>query len=109
MGRLCPECGEPPHYHSFCTRCCRLFMRRTRRKAQPMTAWSARRAACAARRAEMRPKILALKAEGLDLAAAAARLSITIENLRVTAHRMGIEPFPPRRRVRASALHEVAV
>ena len=23
--RLCPECGEPPHYHSFCTQCAKLF------------------------------------------------------------------------------------
>jgi hypothetical protein len=22
----CPECGEPPHYHSFCTLCAQLFM-----------------------------------------------------------------------------------
>lgn len=25
MKRFCPECGEPPRYHSFCTLCARLF------------------------------------------------------------------------------------
>lgn len=93
MDRLCPECGEPPHYHSFCTRCCKLFMRGTRHKTQLMPAWAARRAACAARRAEMRSKIEALKAEGLDLATAAERLAVTPLSLRVTTFRMGIAPF----------------
>jgi len=23
--KRCPECGEPPHYHSFCTLCAQLF------------------------------------------------------------------------------------
>lgn len=28
MTRLCPECGNPPAYTSFCTLCAQLFMDR---------------------------------------------------------------------------------
>ena len=27
MPGLCRECGNPPRYHSFCTRCAKLFSR----------------------------------------------------------------------------------
>lgn len=37
MSTLCPECGEPPHYHSFCTLCAKLFWSSERR-------WKRRRA-----------------------------------------------------------------
>ena len=36
MPLLCPECGEPPHYHSFCTICARLFRKPPAVEAPPI-------------------------------------------------------------------------
>lgn len=30
----CPECGEPPHYHSWCTLCAGLFRAKRERPGQ---------------------------------------------------------------------------
>lgn len=32
---VCPECGNPPAYTSFCTRCARLFMAKTAKHMTP--------------------------------------------------------------------------
>ncbi len=36
----CPECGEPPHYHSWCTLCAQLFRVKPKPEPQPKFKWN---------------------------------------------------------------------
>lgn len=37
--KRCPECGEPPHYHSWCTLCAQLFMAKPASETVSRVSW----------------------------------------------------------------------
>jgi hypothetical protein len=82
MPALCPECKNPPRYHSFCTRCAKLF-RPARRKWDRF--WVDREIAEAIR--EARSCLLTRKQT-------ADKLNICTQTLEKYRKRFHIPPFP---------------
>jgi DNA-binding NarL/FixJ family response regulator len=81
MPRLCPECHEPPHYHSWCTRCAQLF--RARRTPATATIRPCRKGHWTARRDE----VAALRRAGLSYAQIARQFGVTRSAISGAVHR----------------------
>jgi hypothetical protein len=105
---LCPECGNPPQYHSFCSICCKLFTgggARWRTVCNRMMKAGESRAAAEAiaqRKRAAREIILAkvrvLRDRDVEAADAEAALGMLPGQLRVYCTLAGLPPFrrPPR-------------
>jgi transposase len=78
MPKLCPECKNPPRYHSFCTRCAKLF-RPPRRK------W------------DYFQKIRHARNELLTQKEAAKKIGISVTMLEKYRKQFNIPPFPRAR------------
>lgn len=93
MNGLCPECGNPPQYHSFCTLCAQLF--RPRREV-PRIRW---------REPGMRDYVAGLSAEGLSAEAIAKLMRLPAATVKsaMTYHRLFANPRGPRRKAEAAS------
>lgn len=79
MPRLCPECHEPPHYHSWCTRCAQLFRARSARNSatpRPKGPWTARR-----------DEVATLRGAGLSYAQIARQFGVTRSSISRAVYR----------------------
>lgn len=105
---ICPECGEPRHYHSFCTLCAKLFGVRQEdwpevpRMAEPELAQM--RIApvlrigqhfSAEQKELLRLRIEDLRAQGADRRQAAASLGLLPEDFDRYRRRLGLPRFAP--------------
>jgi hypothetical protein len=84
---LCPECGNPPEYHSFCTLCCQLF-RPGRKRTRPV--WGD---------PELRAEIAGLSADGLGAERIAKLMGLPAGKVKhvMTYYRLFAHPRGPRR------------
>lgn len=108
MNGLCPECKNPPQYHSFCSICCKLFTgggARWRSVCNRMMKAGEKRAAAEAiaqRKRAAREIILAkvrvLREQDVEAADAEAALGMLPGQLRVYCIMAGLPPFrrPPK-------------
>jgi hypothetical protein len=91
---LCPECGNPPEYHSFCTLCCQLF--RQPRELQPperphaKTTWG---------NPALRARVASLSAGGLGARKIAELMGMSVESVKgaMTYYGLFAHPRGPRR------------
>jgi hypothetical protein len=92
---LCPECGNPPQYHSFCTLCCQLF--RQPREAQPR-----KPKPCERQRirwnALLRAEIAGLSADGLTAEKIAELMGLATGRVQYAMTYYGLSSQPPGRR-----------
>lgn len=70
--KRCLECGEPPHYHSWCTLCAQLF--RVKQEPEKPTASQAQLTRWMARRENIEPQLRTAIAEHLTQKQAAERI-----------------------------------
>lgn len=88
--RPCPECGNPPQYTSFCTKCAQLFRRPRRHWERKLAAkWDGEI------RSALETQIRQLHWLGRTTAEAAAELGMTPEKLNKYRRTIGLEPFAP--------------
>jgi len=81
----CPECGEPPHYHSWCTLCARLFMIPREKYGVTLRYYSHR---------EARERgIRAAHAAGLTAQETAAKLGCSISRVSFWKRRLHLSDF----------------
>lgn len=122
MNGLCPECGNPPRYHSFCSLCCKLFPPRSARwRAECDLVWRRidRRAGSAARleaerqrqlqeREAIIAQVRALRNQDMMAAEAQAALGMTPNQLGRYCDMAGLPPFrrPGKARHRDAPLAE---
>lgn len=94
----CPECGEPPHYHSWCTRCAQLFMAPREHPGITLHLHS--------HRERMEREIRAAHAEGLTALQAAEKIGCCQACISNWKRRLGLPDFkkPEHWRRRANAL-----
>jgi hypothetical protein len=90
---LCPECGNPPRYHSFCTLCCQLF-RQPREWPRARSNW---------RDPLLRAWIASLSADGLSAGKIAKLMGLPAENVKgaMRYYRLFAHPRGPRLAVEA--------
>lgn len=106
MNGLCPECKNPPQYHSFCTLCCQLFHVPKARTAKSRTSkpklinW---------RSPELQRRAADLSAEGLSASKIAAAFGIeSISSVKSAMWRLGLFAQHRKRRGRKPACEVVA-
>jgi hypothetical protein len=85
---LCPECGNPPQYHSFCTLCCQLFRQPRERPERPRIKWNAL----------LRADIARLSADGLTAAKIAELKGLATGRVQYAMTYYGLSSQPPGRR-----------
>lgn len=95
--KRCPECGEPPHYTSFCTTCAALFRRPRRKWDSYLRALEdkvirrvAKRIAREARDAEFRR----IYHECESHEQLAARLGKRLSTIKLQRWELGLPPYP---------------
>lgn len=81
MTGRCPECGQPPRYHSWCTLCARLFRRSAKH-------WTVR-----ARQIVFNSRLKELHAARKTRQEAAAQLGCCLRTLDIRRQALGLPPF----------------
>jgi hypothetical protein len=89
---LCPECGNVPQYHSFCTLCCQLFRQpreqHPRERPRVNIKWNAL----------LRADIARLSADGLTAEKIAALMGLATGRVQYAMTYYGLSSQPPGRR-----------